>query len=694
MKIFKTLMPLYTVVAILMGGCGGTDWEVQLQNVDRSSPALVSFDSCQDLETRLKGNLHNEMVATLLNTYDSFGHSSCGPFAMCIANDNDATKEFDHTGIREEGDDYSGTNNQEDGVDEPDIVKTDGNYIYSIANGNFYVSDVREFGQLAKAGHLPIAGEADSLLLAKQDGETIAAIVFSKLNYCEQDGDLPHCSKVKKYTGYNINSKATIIKFTKHENENIPFVANEYFFEGRINTARMVDNVVQLVVYSRHDIIGMQKEPTVSKRISKADRHSSTYDRLFYDGVSKAVAKNDEIIDEIELADFFPNSYYRGKDGKLSAIDYTEKQCKNFLIPEDGVSYSVNTIYTIDLSAPDKVMAPLSIVSGESIVYSSKDKMVLAEPSQERWWYYEHGEEDESTNIHLFDIAQGTKYLASARIAGTVHDQFGLSEADGVIRAVSTTDMFDIWMRNSNVYTLGYRDDKLQILGHIGGIAPGEDLYAARFTGNRGYLVTFRQTDPLWTVDLSNPENPKLVQGLKIPGASTYLHPLDGDSLMLTIGYGGTTEGLSGNYQVSLFDVSDLAATRMISSQLLGPKWSGDGWNMSSPAISNHHAFQYWGPMKMLAVPLSLTKTDEDYHYQQKELLSLMRIESEGQLSTVGEVEAVDHDYTIDRHKYYNRGDWEILRSIFMGQYIYIIRGNGISCAKIDDLSITASIEY
>ena len=186
--------------------------------------------------------------------------------------------------------------------------------------------------------------------------------------------------------------------------------------------------------------------------------------------------------------------------------------------------------------------------------------LLLAEPTADWWWFWRNNDFEDSTNIHAFDISDSntTSYIGSGRVSGTVQDQFSMSEFQGSIRIASTSDAWGRWWLEgeidengdpiftgptNQVTILQQSDDSLVQVGIIEDIAPNETIWSARFIGERGYLVTFENVDPLWVLDLSNPLDPQILGELEIPGVSTYIHPVDDDHL-LTIGIGPGDEGI------------------------------------------------------------------------------------------------------------------------------------------------------
>ena len=233
------------------------------------------------------------------------------------------------------------------------------------------------------------------------------------------------------------------------------------------------------------------------------------------------------------------------------------------------------------------------------MIYASKSSLYVA---TQRWT--EQGELEngkpprQTTALHRFDISDPLRasYRASGAVTGYVINQFAMSELDGVLRVASTE--FPLWWggaqtdSESFVTTLEQRGGQLVRLGRQGGLGKGERIFGVRFIGEVGYVVTFRQVDPLYVVDLSRPSDPVVRGELKIRGYSAYLHPL-GSDLLLGLGQDATEEGRVLGTQVSTFDVSDPRRPALLRRVTLGKAWSEAEWD--------HHAFLYW-PRATLAV--------------------------------------------------------------------------------------------
>ena len=246
-------------------------------------------------------------------------------------------------------------------------------------------------------------------------------------------------------------------------------------------------------------------------------------------------------------------------------------RCGRVLRPALFSGTDTLTVLTVDLAKGLPAVDSDMILSAGQIAYASKDSLYVATP---RWTpepsAVARPPERTSTLIHRFDISDpdATSYRASGSVPGYLLNQFSMSEHRDVLRVASTEEP-SWWdgatdeQSESRVTTLAARGGALVELGHAGGLGKGERIYAVRFAGEAGYVVTFRQVDPLYTIDLSRPVAPRVVGELKILGYSAYLHPI-GDDLLLGLGRDASERGTLRGTQLSLFDVSDLARPRRL----------------------------------------------------------------------------------------------------------------------------------
>ena len=270
--------------------------------------------------------------------------------------------------------------------------------------------------------------------------------------------------------------------------------------------------------------------------------------------------------------------------------------------PDSFSGLGMLTVLTVDLTKGLQPVDSAAVMTDGRIVYASPESLYVA---TERW--ADRPDPDKpteqqtgaQTEIHKFDISSPvkTQYRGSGRVSGFLLSQWSLSEYRGVLRVVSTES--PAWWgaggeTESFLTTLRPSGGRLVQAGRVGGLGKGERVYSVRFVGDTGYVVTFRQIDPLFTLDLSQPERPRVLGELKIPGYSAYLHPI-GEDLLLGVGQDADENGRPLGTQLSIFDVSDLRKPTRLYTQHLGQGWS--------EAEHDHHAFLFWPRTGLVMIP-------------------------------------------------------------------------------------------
>ena len=242
-------------------------------------------------------------------------------------------------------------------------------------------------------------------------------------------------------------------------------------------------------------------------------------------------------------------------------------------------------------------------------------------------------------------------------------------------------------------------------VGVVEDIAPNETIWSARFIGNRGYLVTFENIDPLWVIDLSNPFNPVILGELEVPGVSTYIHPVN-ENTLLTIGIGLGEDGLGLDWsstQISLFDVSEPTNPTLADSMSVSPGYTDDYCKIFAIVVGHGHGLKlhmntkhsHIGPENLLAIPLSTYRyfynESNDYNYEYISMLKLINVDTDNlSLTNHGEVE---HSQFFN-----NENDWwyhsstSIRRSIFMGDYIYAFSSLGVTVHNTSKISLVEEL--
>ncbi len=728
----KKIMAMLMVSLFFTAGClGALEEEVEIPDIDIpmdwkkivqrpvTTPDLVEFDDCDDLENRLKDVILEDYRIQLLQAveeqYYYFWDDMILEDGMMAEADDSATggSSPPTTTRRVEGTDFSGTNNQESGVDEADVVKTDGYYIYFLNGKKLEIMGVPEFGELVYQSNTTIEGNPQSMLL---DGDRL--VVISSVSSWNIPASNPLYQAMEwdeEYSSWRTYSLTKFSVFDISDRSDIE-LERELFIEGSYITAREVDGTIRTVTHAWMETRGLSSWLDLPEGYWSLDYDNPLRLQIREEVAYQTMLENEEVIADMSLSDLVPRIYERQGDSVLTH-SITNDDCASFVAPQDGFSRGINSIFSFDITAADFDFEADHIIGNYPLVYSSADALILAEKSWDSWWFWNSDDSDEATNIHMFDISDPgtTEYIASGRVDGTIQDQFSLSEYQGVIRVASTEGQWGRWWladpepMTSNVVTLQPTTDAtghttLEQIGIVEGIAPNETIWSARFVEDRAYIVTFENMDPLWTIDLSDPTNPVIMGELKIPGVSTYIHPISEDTL-LTIGMGPadleTGEGLDwSNVRLSLFDVSDFTNPLETTTLTISPVEDENNpcWSWSnSEATYEHKAFQYWAPKSMLAVPMN-TYTSGYYDYETRtytecprEWVSKLMITNvtETSLTSYGEV---DHSEFYDSEQYW-WNSYNIRRSIFMGNYIYAISANGITATNLTTMENSASLQ-
>jgi len=592
----STLIPLLSTslaLALVAGACASGDGVEDRASLDGAQPiaALQPVSSCD--------NFLDEVRTEALEQVGPYGFGDYGPMMVDdmagaeIAGDaasSDAlaaptagdARQTTPTTTATSPEDVSGTNIQEAGVDEPDLVKADGERLLVVAGGKLHWVDVTgDEPVVAGTVDLP-EGYGQQLLVA---GDR-ALVLTSGYGYpMPIEGDVAVDSSFAP-----VEATTTAIAQVDISSPDALAVIDTLEVEGSILDARLVGDTARVVVTA-------QPEQLTFVYPSSSDP----------DAEAIAEEANHRIIEESEVEDWLP-AYRRVTDpaGSDEAVvdEGSLVDCERMSLPAEFSGFGTLAVLTFDVPGELGTGDATGILADGEHVYASTDHLYVAttsyptvddtttDPTND----FPPPPPAPTTSIHRFstDGEGPATYEVSGNVRGRLLDQFSMSEAsepDDLLRVATTDDA----TQESYVTTLGDDGDALTELGQVGGLGEGEQIYSVRFIGDMGYVVTFRQTDPLYTVDLSDPADPQVVGELKILGYSAYLHPLGGD-LLLGIGQDATATGQTTGTQLSLFDVSDPADPRRLQ-QVAIP-------GASSAAEYDHHAFLYWPETGLAMLPV------------------------------------------------------------------------------------------
>ena len=479
------------------------------------------------------------------------------------------------------GTDFSGTNVQVAGVDEPDLVKTDGTHILSIVNGVLRYVDVS--GDAPRLlGQLTLEGGWDQRFFVSGD----RAFVFSNGDIYAMPFFTEGDARIMPPYGYG--NQVTIVQEIDLSNPSAMKVSRTLRIDGSYLSSRAVGDMVRVVVSSYP-----QGLPFVYPSSEAAE--------------DLALETNKRVIEESTIENWLPA--YTLYDGSGKEIDSGMLvDCNRMNRPADFAGFDTLSVLTLDLGAALDATSGSGVVAKGETVYASATSLYVATnvwvPSDAAPGALDDLSERYTTAIHRFDIT-GTgpaTYRASGSVDGHLLNAYSMDEYDGFLR-VATTDGAP-WgstdTTRSHVVVLAERDGQLVQAGEVGDMGKGESIYSVRFIGPAAYVVTFRQTDPLYVVDLSDPESPTVAGELKINGYSAYLHPM-GEGRLLGVGQDADSQGRTTGSKATLFDVSDPSDPKVVSSWTLADSYSDVEWDQL--------AFLSWPPASIVVLPMQSWNT-------------------------------------------------------------------------------------
>ena len=446
--------------------------------------------------------------------------------------------------------DYSTTNNQEAGVDEPDIVKTDGKTLFTVAGDTVYALSVR--GESKIVGSMKLDGYSGQLMLR---GHKLVAIV--------EQGAVVYDRPVAALAPIRYGYGKTELTEIDVSDPSAMKVLRQLTFDGSFAAARQNGGTIRVVLNST---------PLAYTQTGTAD----------------------------SARGWLPRSHF------ISNV--THRTRTRSYVPCNRVSRTPTfsglgmlSIVTLNLDKGLWQEDSDGVMTDAQTVYGSTKHLFVA---TQRWIDPNTPATDlpsgTTTLISRFDVTDpdSTAYEGSGSVPGYLLNQYSMSEQDGDLRVASTTQ--PVWwngaqQEQSRSLVTVLRGRSMTKIGQVDGLGHGQRIYSVRFAGDVGYVVTFRQVDPLYVIDLSDPTDPRVKGELELLGYSAYLHPV-GSGRLLGIGQDATPEGRLKGTQASLFDVSDPSAPRLLSQVALG--------GFGSQVEYDPHAFLYWVPKKLAFLPL------------------------------------------------------------------------------------------
>lgn len=622
----KLLMSLTVCCLVLAWGCqnapreepsdgGGTGTPTE-RAAERGVAQLSSFESEQEMEEFFKTQVmeqNSRFEDDLMAREESDGveeatgdgagaddaDAAPAPPADPGQGQSNAGDAVDSSADFGEGDDedYSGTTIQEEGVDEADVIKTDGDYIYILTGQELQIVKASPPAEMEVVGSFALEGWGQDLYLvgdravaltsvygprgtgggaadgvstgssAAQDDDGEVRQVDAEPAPPPPDGDVAE-GFIEPWYVPRPRALVTVIDLADRSQ---PGLISQTAFDGHVAASRMIDGVLRLVL--------------------------ANPPHYYYDVMPLGAPEDELGLSSLNVETILPRFERRNAGSEPVAGNVVT--WRNLFRPVDPDGFGVTTIITLDSANPDTFDA-VGVLADPGLIYASTEALYMTDTA----WYYEFRRVE--TDIYKFAFEPDTvEPVAAGKVPGRILNQYSMGEYDGYLRVATTTD--DLWEwetgeripSHNAVYVLGENEGDLTIVGKVEDMAVGEQIQSARFIGTRGYVVTFERIDPLFTLDLSNPAEPKVVGELKVPGFSTFIVPMDADHL-LTVGVYVDPEGpgWGQGVQMSVFDVSDFANPVQTHSQIIGHEGT---W---SEATHNPKAFTYFSSQDLVALPV------------------------------------------------------------------------------------------
>lgn len=517
-------------------------------------------------------------------------------------------------------DGVSDTNNQEVGVNEGDIVKADSDgTVYLISGRHFIVAKGFPPSELSILKEVDLGMHATQMFLDKTNHRVVVVGREDQPYYI-----MPPVTNTDPIITNPIANDETAAIFFNIATPADPQVVDRITFSGYYHTGRRIDNRLHMVLrdYYNPDELYLDTEFWTLRqaywnrvREIRCDDPDASIEDIEADpdliAAKQGLASKITTVVNAMSDDVLVPTAKRTNNAGEQRLPYLA--CSDIYHPGVSANLGLQILASMDTDAAN--LDATAVINSAWQIYSSQNSLYMAETSR-NWWWRPFRSEDEmksQTAIYKFRISQGKpEYVATGVVPGQTRNQFSFSEHNNVLRVATTEDNWiaptstgEQWQRvlHNSVFTLENNAGTMSILGEVRGFGKDESIQSSRFIGNRGYVVTFRNVDPLFTFDLSDPSNPRLMGELTIPGFSRYLHPYD-ENHLITIGRGQNGNALNA-LQLQIFDVTDLTDPQLLHAYM--PE-APSGWSWSA-AEHDHKAFTFYKPRNLLAIPLQFTPT-------------------------------------------------------------------------------------
>ena len=654
-----------------------------LQGSSTTGNELKKFSSYSELENFLKSSTGASSF------YGSFG-SGVATRAMTQAvaetatvggMESDASKSAPSAAPAEE---YSETNIQVAGVDEADIVKNDGKYIYVASGRKVVIVDAYPAESAEILSEIEVNGSVNEIFV---NGDKL--VVFGWGDYYSSGVGIPEIGIAPRPY-----SQLTFVKVYDITDRTNPVLTRDVAAEGNYYDSRMIGDYVYVVINQPVYYGGTEPIPMpmieadgVTKTIAASDiYYFDSYDTSYiFTNILAINTQNDneEFTSKTFLMGYTqnmyvsPNNIYVVYTKRMRDVDYYDRIIDEAIIlnvPFD-IQLKINEIRNSDKEDYEKMNEIGEVVQDyiETLGPEEGANFMMKVQQKIQEVYEQIAKELEKTVVHKISIMNGNiQYITNGEVPGQTLNQFSMDEYNGNFRIATTTNNWRTESLN-HMYVL---DGNLNIIGRLEDLASGERIYSVRFMREKAYMVTFRQIDPLFVIDLSNPTNPTVLGFLKIPGVSDYLHPYD-ETHVIGIGRDATEQGRITGMKISLFDVSDVANPTEISKYIIGERGT------YSEALNDHKAFLFSKEKNLLVIPVREYEDNYKESFQGAYVFDVELVEG---ITLKGRITHVNESAKEENEWYY---DWnsEVRRSLYIDNVLYTVSNSKIKANDLADLS-------
>ena len=584
---------------------------------------------------------------------------------------------------------FSETNNQVTGVDEADIIKTDGDYIYTISGNVLYIIKAYP-GEEAEIIFTKEFDDSPTSLFINGDTMTVFGNMYN-LDFFK-DIDFRPSAGMTYFNIYDISDRSN------------PILEKEYKFEGNYFNARMIDDYVYFVTRSSPQFRTNYPTPII---FEGTEARSMPAKNIYYYNIPY---RNPQLatIHAINMKD-------SGED--INSVAVAVESSQNMYMSQNNIFITYTEIineYDLMKIIMKELMEPYLTDSDKELIekIKSTDNDILSQYEKDEKifrvyeTYINYLTEDEQADMQetaeelLKKKLEEYKHLeytiinkistdknkisveSNGKVPGHVINQFSMDEKDNILRIATTISPrwssidYSRTESTNNIYAL---DKNINVIGSLEGLAETESIYSTRFIDDRLYMVTFRQVDPFFVIDLSDPTDIKELGKLKIPGFSRYLHPYD-DNTIIGIGQDATATGRTKGLKISLFDVEDVQNPTEVAKYVTEERYA------SSTALYEHKAFLFSKDKDLLVIPAYSYEYSRDGTSKGYNGAFVFKI-SKDEIILRG---LIDHSMGSSNNRYYYAPQVE--RSLYIEDLLYTKSPNLLRINDLEDLSSVKNI--